>query len=326
MSEMSNLSRYLAELEASLGHLNEKRRSEIIEEVRGHLEDRAHHFQLGGLPKEEAMSKAIENFGGAEEVGGEMRKVYKRGTWGEALLAAGATLLFTLLAESYRILWLAFRVRMGSLYALGAMGPVFLGVSAYAWRRDFPRWSYPWLGYALLWTLYASGERTLGPYVWPVALLLLGLLALSSRGFGPLITLARAIWRDWTLGSLALFPVTMFLSLLFLDEVYPSVEAPLYIGAGMVAALASIVFIKAQSSRARLGVLLMANAVIITPITYAAIFHTDYPMLLVLFPPEPAPLSVIVSMVLALGLTSTLLLGPPMALTFVNKAKQLAKR
>ncbi len=55
-----------------------------------------------------------------------MRRVYERGTRGEALLAAGATLLFTLLAEGHHILWLAFGVRIGSLYTLAAMALIFL--------------------------------------------------------------------------------------------------------------------------------------------------------------------------------------------------------
>ena len=255
---MSSLNQYVFELRASLGHLDAETRQEIVEEVRSHLEDKARCLQLSGLSKEESMSKAIEDFGDAGEIGNQLRQVHEQGTWGEALLAAGATLVFALLAEGHHLL-LAFGVRVGGLYALGAMGAMFLGLSAYPWRRNFPRWSYPWLGYTLLWTLYASGVRTLGPYVWPTTLLLLGLLALSSRGFGPLIALARAIWRDWTLGSLALFPATMLLSWLFFDGTPFAREVPFIVGIGLLCASASAAFVLARSLVARVTSLAMAT-------------------------------------------------------------------
>jgi hypothetical protein len=275
------------------------------------------------------MNKAIKNFGGAEELGGEMRKVYKRGTWGEALLAALPYLLFALTVEASSLLYYygprrPLRLR-GQPIAF-AFALLCLGMTLYGLRRRSPPWLYQWLGYGFFLWIMVVPWVLLKPTDIPTR------RALSDVSCGVwlivfMAMLAFAARRDRLYASFAAFPsATMVWALMSLDEVYPSVEAPLYIGAGLVAALASIVFIKAQSSRARLGVLLMANAVIITPITYAAIFHTDYPMLLVLFPPEPAPLSVMVSMVLALGLTSMLLLGPPMVLTFVNKAKQLAKR
>lgn len=266
---MSSLNQYVFELQASLAHLHAETRQEIVREVRGHLEDEARCLQLRGLPKGDSMSKAIEHFGSAEEIGGEMRRVYERGTWGEALLAAGATLLFTLLAEGHHILWLAFGVRIGSLYTLAAMALIFLGVSAYAWRRAFPRWTCPWLGYALLWTLYFSGERTVGPYVWPAALLLLGLLALSSVGFGPLAALARSIWRDWTLGSFVLFPATMLLSWLFFDETPFARGVPFIVGIGLLCALASAAFILARSSAARVTSLAIATLVSMTTVFLA---------------------------------------------------------
>lgn len=258
---MSRLDDYLNEISARLLRLGAEAREDILLEARSHLEDSTRALQLRGLSKKESEAKAMEKFGDAKEIGEELRQVHEQDTWGEALLAASATLLFTLLAEGHHILWLAFRVRIGSLYSLGAMGAMFLGVSAYAWRRDFPRWSYPWLGYALLWTLYASGVRTLGPYVWPAALLLLGLLALSSRGFRPLIALARAVWRDWPLGSLTLFPATVLLSWLFFDGTPPAREVPFMVGIGFVCALASAAFILARSSAVRVTSLAMATLV-----------------------------------------------------------------
>ena len=71
---MSSLSQYLAELEATLGHLDAATRREIIEEVTSHLKDQAHHFQRSGLSSEESMSKAIRYFGRAMDIGHKIRK------------------------------------------------------------------------------------------------------------------------------------------------------------------------------------------------------------------------------------------------------------
>jgi uncharacterized membrane protein len=48
---MSNLNQYMAELQASLGHLDAEMRQEIVEEVASHLKDQAYHFQRSGLSR-----------------------------------------------------------------------------------------------------------------------------------------------------------------------------------------------------------------------------------------------------------------------------------
>jgi hypothetical protein len=101
---MSNLSQYLAELEATLGNLNAATRREIIEEVATHLEDQAHHFREGGLSEEESMSKAIRSFGRAVEIGRKMGEVHppRRGFGISAaailVFLQGSTILVLLLA------------------------------------------------------------------------------------------------------------------------------------------------------------------------------------------------------------------------------------
>ena len=101
---MSSLSRYLAELEATLGHLDAEAKREIIEEVRGHLKDQAHHLQQSGLSGEESMSKAIRSFGRAVEIGRKMGEVHppRRGFGLSAaaviVFLQGSTILVLLLA------------------------------------------------------------------------------------------------------------------------------------------------------------------------------------------------------------------------------------
>ena len=258
---LMGVDQYLDDIRAYLS-LDGASQAKILEEIRAHLEDSARALQLTGLSEEESEAQAMKRFGDVKEVGERLRQVHGRGSWDEALLAAGATLLFALLAEGHHILWLIFRVRVGSLYTLAASGLAFGGVSAYAWRRDLPRWCYPWLGYALLWVLFSCGERTLGRYVAPSVLLLSVLLVLSSKGFGPLARLARAIWRDWTLGSFVLFPATMFLSWLFFDGTSPAQEVPFVVGIGSLCGGASAAFVLARSSVAR--AISLAQAVVLS--------------------------------------------------------------
>jgi hypothetical protein len=54
-----------------------------MEELHGHLEDRAAALQAGGLEKEASMSETIERFGEAKEVGTALRDVHGRlsGPW-----------------------------------------------------------------------------------------------------------------------------------------------------------------------------------------------------------------------------------------------------
>jgi uncharacterized membrane protein len=60
---MSSLKSYLAELEACLVGLPPDARQDLMEELRGHLEDRAAALQASGLEEEASMSEAIKYFG-----------------------------------------------------------------------------------------------------------------------------------------------------------------------------------------------------------------------------------------------------------------------
>jgi len=305
---MSSLNQYVLELQASLGHLDAETRREIIGEVRDHLEDKARCLQLRGLPKEDSMSRAIEEFGQAQEVGLELRRVHGRGTWGEALLAALPHLLFVL-AMSISGLWSNYLMpgqRLpGRVFDL-AFVVLCLAVTAYAWCRRWPRWSAPWLGYALV-VLYFPLSTTTLPGPLHTAAFLAWLIGCA----GVFFWLAD---RDWTTACLAAFSwVPMFWSLLALDEVHPRVEGPLMVAAGVVAALAVIAFIRGRRSWERVGALLAANLAIVVPVSWVSIFCSNYPgfypALLVWFP-QPTPPAVAASLAFYVAVSSALLLGP----------------
>lgn len=176
--------------------------------------------------------------------------------WGLALLAA-APLLFTGLGLALSELpalepwrrWLQF-----GPYLLVLLGLVV------AWVRGFPRWSYPYAGYALAFTLYMSSVSTPGltllghtfrrrePWGWRAwlplgAALLAGLLL--TRSLRPAARFVTGAWCDWTRFSFALYgPLPLVMWLLF-DEVHPPYPAPylalsaLFLAAGAVAYMRS---------------------------------------------------------------------------------------
>ena len=226
---MSSLSRYLAELEATLGHLDAEAKREIIEEVRGYLEDRARHFQLRGFPKEAGMEKAMEALGDPAELSRELKQVHGGATRRDAWLAAlppaifglSITLLFLLAVPWGRlVIGLPTRVRYGpginAALALG-IGVLLLATltltigGVVATARRLPIWGHAWTGAATMSILFvlmlASDDR---PHLVSPAvdgLILIALLLMMGAALG------MAGWRGPLLGGLAGLSATMILSL-----------------------------------------------------------------------------------------------------------------
>jgi hypothetical protein len=169
---------------------------------------------------------------GHAEAGG---KPDGRASWGATLAAAlplAAFIALTSLSGAMRGVFAA--VRLTTLYRLlwthpmriAAVPAVFylllLGGLLVAWRRSFPRWSYPYLGWLLVFALAGLGISGLDdPYLWRtwVPLLVTLLLALVlRRSTDPL----RALWhswrRDWTLSTLAVLGILQFLVWASYDE------------------------------------------------------------------------------------------------------------
>ncbi len=98
---------------------------------------------------------------------------------------------------------------------------VGLGVG---WAKGWPRWSYPYLGFAMIVGGLAIGGTvssmvfTVGPE-WPVLPqvliavgvfgLTVGILTLIARAWRPLHSLYRSIRQDWTRLSFGLFPAVL---------------------------------------------------------------------------------------------------------------------
>jgi len=135
---MSSLNLYLAKLQACLGDLPPFVQRDVIEELRGHLEDRASSLELQGISGEASMSEAIERFGEAGEVGAALRHVHRRVSWGKV----GLAVLPGFFAMS--TFWLAWRT--GRLDAIGLGMCVLLSVAGFIRERQLPVWAFAALG------------------------------------------------------------------------------------------------------------------------------------------------------------------------------------
>jgi hypothetical protein len=95
-----------------------------------------------------------------------------------------------------------------------------MAVACAAWIRGFPRWSFPYLGFGILFSLLmrsiaSPGTTILGHEIgrperllWQAfvpALIVAGVALLVTRSFQPLRKLAAEVWNDWSVISFALY-------------------------------------------------------------------------------------------------------------------------
>jgi hypothetical protein len=245
-----------------------------MEELRGHLEDRAAALQTDGLGKEASMSEAIERFGEAREVGAALRDVHGRGSWGEALagmvpfLVIGLAWTMRALVGERPYVWLgyvAFWLFIGGYLAL----LVGFGVS---WVKGFPRWSYPYVGYVLVFTLYFMRVATPGLRIfnysfgsndlwgwraWIPFLVIAVIVLLLTRSVRPLFRLGTGIWQDWTRLSFGLYGIMPLVVVMSFDEVNKGYQLPFMLVLTLVLAGGALAYMRSARTWQRALALLI---------------------------------------------------------------------
>jgi len=180
----------------------------ILRELYQHLEEEVRDLEVSGMPREEAVRRAIARFGPPREIARGMADIYARSSLGQAVVGAAP---HGLIAVSFLFhLW----QKPSWVVFLAALTG---GMALYGWARGKPSWFYTWLGFALAATL---------------ALLFLGMLVAgwgAARGIGVsgsglwvwgvvavyipasvaiLVTVARQVARqDWLHASLMALPL-----------------------------------------------------------------------------------------------------------------------
>lgn len=267
---MTALNGYLTEMQAALAGLDNPAQRAIIEELRGHLEEHAAALRAGGLEEEASMSEAIERFGEAREIGGALRDVHGRGSWGEALAGMVPFLAFGLTTVLYDVLLHLYPVWFWEFAACYAVLLIGLGVG---WGKGFPRWSYPYGGLALVLTwswmgipaenLWAHNiwilkryNQLLGWRAW-IPFLLMGVIALLlTRSVRPLRQLLTGVWHDWTRLPFGLYGVMPMLVWINFDEVSATYAVPYEVASTLVLAAGALAYVRsARTSQGALALL-----------------------------------------------------------------------
>ena len=212
---------YLFALSRQL-RLDAGQEQEIIQEVKGHLEDKAADLESQGMDREAALDLAVREMGTAKTVARNMYEVHSSGVWRDVLLA---TVPHFLLAS-------LFALHLWSHYFL--VGLLLIGVTLVTWKNwragNPSKWSYSWLGYTLAapilswllavitlgyggWTLVTTGQL---PFNVILFVLLIGYIPFSMWiVFNVVSTVIR---RDWLLASLTALPFPFLTSwVLFLN-------------------------------------------------------------------------------------------------------------
>ena len=216
------INNYLNSLARRL-HLDPKREREILEELQGHIEDKAAEMEADGLEREAALACAVEEMGTPRAIASRMYAVHSTaGVWRDVVLAMVPHFLLAAL----------FALHLWSHYFLVSV--VLVGIAFVTWRnwrKGGPsQWSYTWLGYTLAapaiswllslvalayggWTLVTEGRL---PFNIALFFILVGYVPFSMWiGFNVVSKIAK---RDWLLVSLTALPFPFLTSwVLFLN-------------------------------------------------------------------------------------------------------------
>lgn len=238
--------------------------SDILKEIRAHLEDRSKELTELGLPEEEASKIVIGILGPPRLVARQMYEVYNQGTWLQSVCAGLPHFLVALLFALH--FW-------QDIFWLTALLLLLTGVTIYGWTHGRPDWLFPWLGYCLA-PVIATGALLIylpGAWSWFALIAYLPLVLIL------IIAVAKAsLKRDWLFTSLMLLPLPITLGwivALTKNTLLP-LEAKLYHFAPIIAlsfcilAIAAVAFIRIKQRWAKLGTLIAFEVIVFAIVAF----------------------------------------------------------
>jgi hypothetical protein len=208
---------YLSELGAHL-HLPPSQEGEILQELQGHLEDRAQELADSGISIDAALNQAMREMGESRAIANGLYEVHSRRSWYHAGLAALPHVLLSLMFALH--IWTA------PIWVSLLLG-IALIISVLGWRAGRPTWTFPWLGYCLMvplisWGLAMSavgygawGIITNGSLPFGIPIYLGSLLYIGVSLWIVIRVVSRVARKDWLMASLTVLPIP-FLAYWFL--------------------------------------------------------------------------------------------------------------
>jgi hypothetical protein len=258
-------------------HLDPDEKDEIIQELEGHLEDKAAELETQGVDRDTAMARAVAEMGAPNAVARGMYEVHSPGVWRDVLLA---TIPHFLLAAFFALhLW-------SHYFLVSLLLIVIAFVTWQNWRAGSPsKWSYTWMGYSLAapalswllslitlgygaWTLLTTGQL---PFNVVLFFLLIGYVPFSMWIMANVIF--KMVKRDWLLASLTALPFPFLTSwILFLnwqgglwsvhaERMQDSDTARAFIFVAM--AVTTAVFLKVGPRLLRIGLLTVTTSILV---------------------------------------------------------------
>lgn len=188
------LNQYLDDIRYNL-RLDTADESEVIDELKTHIEDEYREMRESGLSEEEAASSCIQIFGSAAIIARQIYEAHSQGTWREAILASLPHLLFALI---FTLNW--WRGIGWLIITLGAV----LAMTLYGWLRGRPVWLFPWRGYIFLPVLIAGILLLYLPSGWSWVAIVIYLPLVAVLVWSVTV---RTVKRDWLYSALMTLPV-----------------------------------------------------------------------------------------------------------------------
>lgn len=175
-------------------------------------------------------------------------------------------------------------------YTLLLAAPIFIFpiFMCLGWIQGFPRWSYPYVGHVIVFSLYISNASTpgfklfgyemFGRELWSwrawIPLWVIAVIALAAtRSFHPIIKFFTNIWNDWTLLSFGLFGFMPLLVAIGFDEVDRLFSLYFMVLLALVMVGAAWYYLRAGTQRHRVialltGILLTTAVSVVVPSLY----------------------------------------------------------
>jgi hypothetical protein len=166
---------------------------------------------------------------------------------------------------------------------------IILGVG---WVKGFPRWSYPYVGFVLLVSLYMMQVATPGLRIlnytfgrndlwgwrsWIPFLVMAAIVLLITHSLRPLSKLFTNIWGDWTLLTFGMFGFTPLLIGIGFDEVDRLYSLRFMVALTLLTSGTALAYLRSTRWWQRVLVLLVGIILTVTIVTVApAVYWSEH--------------------------------------------------